>query len=167
MYTDSFLPKITHPFGCSSNHAGHVHLLGVWHHCRIDGFSRGVCSHEEASDQWRASVSHVAVIKLKLWHLSIHFRLFPMWRLTSSGFYAHVAPRLTWRLCRAVLTQRDLVRSAWIFQRSCTSWHRVFHMFPTLVDQATSESLKRHRLLTPAVTRVAIIITSTKNKLSS
>ena len=90
----------------------------------------------------------------------VSFRLFPMWRITSSGFHAYFAPKRTREM-------HDLIKSAWIFQRSWTSWHRVFHMFPTLVDQATSESLERHRLLTPAVTRVAIIITSTKNKLSS
>ena len=37
--------------------------------------------------------------------------------LTSAGFRGHSAPRLTWELRQVVLTQHDMVRNAWIFER--------------------------------------------------
>ena len=55
-----------HPFGCCCDNVGHVHLLGVQHHRRVDGSRRGVCSQKEARYLQRAYISHVPTIKLKL-----------------------------------------------------------------------------------------------------
>ena len=57
---------VTQTLGCCCDNAGHVHLLGVRHHRRVDGSRRGVCSHKEARYLQRASISHVPTIKLKL-----------------------------------------------------------------------------------------------------
>ena len=62
--------------GRSSNHVGHDHLLGVWHHCRVDGSRTGVGPHEETRNLQRASAPYVAAITLKLWHHCVDFRLF-------------------------------------------------------------------------------------------
>ena len=73
-------PQVTHPFGCCRDNIGHVHLLGVGHHRRVDGSRRGVCSDEEARDLRRASVTHVPEVEeLKLRHNCVDFRLFSTW----------------------------------------------------------------------------------------
>ena len=64
----AFIPQVTHPLGCCCDNVGHVHLLGVRHHRRVDGSRRGVCSHEGTRNLQRPSISHVAVVKLKLKH---------------------------------------------------------------------------------------------------
>ena len=68
--------------------------------------------------------SHVAVVKLKFVALCVDFRLFSMWRVTSSRFCAHFTPGLTRRLCQIVLIQHDLSRSAWIFECCRMNWRR-------------------------------------------
>ena len=97
--------------------------------CRMYGSRRGVCTHKETCNLQRASVSHVAVVKLKWWHHCVNIRLFSMWTVTSSGFFAHFSP---WEMCQAVLIQHDLIRSAWLFERSWTRCHRFFQIFQRL-----------------------------------
>ena len=53
VWTEATIPQVTYPLGCSGNHVGHVHLLGIWHHRRVDGSRRGVCSNEETAEGLR------------------------------------------------------------------------------------------------------------------
>ena len=49
-------------------------------------------------------------------------------RQLFSGLCAHFAPQLPLDMCQAVLTQHDMIKSIWIFERSWTRWHRFFHI---------------------------------------
>ena len=42
----AFTPQVTYPLGCCCDNAGHVHLLGLLHHRRVDGSRRCFCSHK-------------------------------------------------------------------------------------------------------------------------
>ena len=75
---------------------------------------------------------HEAVIKLKLWHNRVEFRLFSRSKFASSGFYAHMAPKLTREMRQAVLIQHDLIKSDWIFESSWKRWHRFSYIFQRL-----------------------------------
>ena len=103
----AFVHQVAHRLGCCCDNVGHVHLLGVQHHRRVDGSRRGVCSRKEARYLQRASITHVPVIKLKLRYNCIFFRLFSMWWIVSSGFDAHLAPGLTRKVCQIVVPSRS------------------------------------------------------------
>ena len=98
--------QVTHPLGCCCDNVGHVHLLGVRYHRRVDGSRRGVCSQEEARYLQKAFISHVHIIKLKL--------------------------GLTRKMCQIVLIHHDLIGSARISERCKTGRHRLFNVFQHL-----------------------------------
>ena len=56
----AFIQQVTHPLGCSGKPRGHVHPLGIWHHRRVYGSRRGVCSNEATRNLQSSSIFHVA-----------------------------------------------------------------------------------------------------------
>ena len=94
----------------------------------LDGCRRCARANQKTSDLQKASVAHVSKIKLKLRYHGIHFRLFTMWRVPSTGFHTLSAPKLTQKMRQTVLFLSDSTGSAWIFESGRTRRHRFIYI---------------------------------------
>ena len=95
--TETFVPQIAYPPGCSSNHLWRHRLQRVLYHgCSIWLQKMRPCQ------QGNTSIGHVSIVKLKLRHNGIYFRLLTVWRVWSSGLHTLFASKLTRKMRQSV-----------------------------------------------------------------